>query len=292
MSPDRRDGKCAVLYPPSMTPLSAAPTGRLRPAMKVLDVGVGRCLEFRRRALEINPPLFQIGDAVRDLERAFHVVRDHQRRDRKAFLQPADQLINAVADHRVQARRRLVVEDALGTADDGPCERDAFFHAAAQVDGHFLLVAVQADHVQGLAHRLGNVPGVALTAFPQREGDVFLDAHGIEQRAVLKKDADLAPDRAEATLAETSNVTALDENLARVRVEQPDEVFEQDAFPTAAAADDDEGLAGGQRQVDAAQDLVSAEAFDQTADFQKRAHVRLPASHGKNRVEQHRQEKI
>ena len=81
-------------------------------------------------------------------------------------------------------------------------------------------MAVEADHVQGFAHRLGDVPGVALATFAQGKGDIFLHTHGVEQRTVLKKDTDLAPDRAEAALAETGNVAAFDEDFARVRLEQ------------------------------------------------------------------------
>ena len=53
---------------------------------------------------------------------------------------------------------------------------------------------------------------------------------------------------------------AVDPNLARVGQHQPDEMFQQDAFPAAAAADDDERFALRDIEIDSAQNFLRADA--------------------------------
>jgi len=52
---------------------------------EILQNRIARLLELVRRAVEINSTFVQVGDMISDIERAFHVVRDH---DSPAFFLP------------------------------------------------------------------------------------------------------------------------------------------------------------------------------------------------------------
>src|SRR5262245_17479555 len=61
---------------------------------------------------EQHATLEQEGDAVPDIQRRVDVVRHHDRRHLEALLHAADELVDGRGGHRVETRRRLVVEDA------------------------------------------------------------------------------------------------------------------------------------------------------------------------------------
>ena len=118
----------------------------------------------------------------------------------------------------------------------------------------------------------------------QREQHVLLDGEGVEERRVLEEHAELRADPVELEVAHRHDVLAVDEDLAAVRLEQPDQVLHQHRLPRARPADDHVDLAALDLQVDAAQHLVLAEALVQAADLQlvalgvgrRRASVRRP----------------
>src|SRR4029453_10818112 len=76
---------------------------------EILNQWIGRLLKLTRRSVEINSAFMQIGNSIGYVERAFHIVSDHDAGHSKALLQPADQSIDAVRDNGVKPRRRLIV---------------------------------------------------------------------------------------------------------------------------------------------------------------------------------------
>src|SRR6266850_3089906 len=62
---------------------------------------------------EVHLPLVQKGDAVAHEEGALDVVRDDHRRHVQPGLHAADQIVDRSGGHRIEARRRLVVQDAV-----------------------------------------------------------------------------------------------------------------------------------------------------------------------------------
>src|SRR2546421_7839843 len=52
----------------------------------------------------------QIGDVVREMKSAFHIVGDDNARHPKAFLEPADQAVDAVRHDRIETGRRFIVD--------------------------------------------------------------------------------------------------------------------------------------------------------------------------------------
>ena len=91
------------------------------------------------------------------------------------------------------------------------------------------------------------------------EADVFPHRQGVQQPAGLE-------DHCQAIMFE--NLRALDqvvvdEDFARLRLFESDDMPEEDALPTAAGTHDDEDFAGSDFQINAPEDLLAVEAFAQ-----------------------------
>src|SRR5207248_931833 len=95
----------------------------------------------------------------------------------------------------------------------------------------------------------------------ERERDVLRDRQRIEQRAQLEEEAELLADRDHRPLAEHVDALALEPDFAVIRLEQSDDVLEQDALSGAAGADHDYALAFLDRKRDVAQDFQVPEAL-------------------------------
>ena len=207
----------------------------------------------------------QVGNVVGDIERALHVVRHDHAGDVIALLEPADEPIDAVRDDRIETGSGLVVENARGLIDDCAGQADALFHSAAQIHRHLFLLPFQSDDFEHFMNLARDHLGVAQAGLAQRKGDVFLDCHGIEEGAALKKDADFAPDRRQLSFAHANDALAIDLDLARIRLHHANQVFQQHAFARPAPADDDQGSASRDLEIDARQNLLRTDPFRQTA---------------------------
>ena len=192
-----------------------------------------------RRAVEMDAPLVEKGDAIRGVKGRFHVVRDDHGSHPQTLLQATNQVVDGVGGDRIEAGRRLVVEDALGPPDDGPGEADAFAHAAAELLRHFFLLPRQIHHFERLGDACGDFLFVAQPA--SRRGKAMFSSTFIEsKRAPLWKSMPIflrtAPRRA---LGQRRDVLALDQHLAASGFEKADEVFQKHALSPTRAADDD-----------------------------------------------------
>ena len=72
-----------------------------------------------------------------------------------------------------------------------------------------------------------------LLLFAQPHRDVLADGERVEQRGELKDVADARAQLVELAAREIRHVEIVDENLSRVRLEQPDDVFDRDRLPGA-----------------------------------------------------------
>src|SRR5947207_3009903 len=148
-----------------------------------------------RRADGADLRLPQERHAVRHPERAAHVVRDHHARHPQLVPQPLDQAVDHVGVDGIEPRGRLVVQEILGLARDGPRDPHALFHAARQLRrqlGRYLRRQVhepEAFQYPVLAEFLVVITRLVGDAEP----DVLGHAHRVEQRAVLEDVAGLAP---------------------------------------------------------------------------------------------------
>ena len=74
----------------------------------------------------------------------------------------------------------------------------------------------------------------------EAEGDVFRDGHGIKEGRTLKDHPEFAAHAEQGSLIHAYDVFAVNEHGAFVRLQQTNDVFEQNALTPAAATDDDD----------------------------------------------------
>src|SRR5881392_2476571 len=90
-----------------------------------------------RRADGADLRLPQQRHPVRHAERAPHVVRHHHARYPQLVPQSLDQPVDHVGVDGIEPRGRLIVQEILGLARDGPRDPHAFFHPARQLRRQF-----------------------------------------------------------------------------------------------------------------------------------------------------------
>ena len=113
----------------------------------------------------------------------------------------------------------------------------------------------------------------------QPEGDVLPDGQAVEERAALEEHAEVAEEGAPVDAGER---LAVDQDLALVVGEDAEDALQRHRLAGAGAADDDEALAGHDRERDAGEDLLVAEGLADVAELdardvrhQKKASVRM-----------------
>ena len=109
---------------------------------KILQNRIGRLLKLDGRTVEINPTFVQIGNVIRDVERAFHIVRDHNAGHSQAAVVIYESTIDTVRDYRIEARCRLIIQHARGPANDGARQTNTLLHSAAQTLRHLIFLAL------------------------------------------------------------------------------------------------------------------------------------------------------
>ena len=100
-----------------------------------------------------------------------------------------------------------------------------------------------------------------LRVLAQREGDVVVEVHRAEQRAVLEKDAEQFADLVELVLAGPEEVGVLDEDGALFGSSRPTSDFRNTDLPVPDGPSRREISPGGQRQRDVAPDVLTAEGL-------------------------------
>src|SRR5208283_4564083 len=90
-------------------------------------------------------------------------------------------------------------------------------------------------------------------ALAQRKGDVFADAEGVEQRAVLEDHGDALANGLQPCLAQVGDLFAFDPDGSRVRLEKSHQHAEGDRLAYAAAPEDAKSLAAHDRKADVRQ---------------------------------------
>jgi hypothetical protein len=132
--------------------------------------------------------------------------------------------------------------------------------------GELLLGPLEPHHLQLLAADVPDLLLALLGVLPQREGDVVVDIHGAEQGAVLEQHAELPAHLVELLLVQGGDVLVADPDLASVRLQQPDEVLEEDGLPGSGGAEQQGYVAFGHVEGDVFEDGLRAERLRQSAD--------------------------
>jgi hypothetical protein len=131
-------------------------------------------------------------------------------------------------------------------------------------------VGVEFDDFEGFLDAAFDFGGVFDAGFDEGEGDVLGDGEAIEEGGVLEEVADAAAEGGELAFGESAEGGAVELDGAGVGMEETDDVFEQDAFAFAGGADEDEGFAPADIEVDTLEDFLGIEAFVEAADLNER----------------------
>jgi hypothetical protein len=120
-------------------------------------------------------------------------VRHHHAGHAQLGLQPLDQRVDHVGVHRVEPRRRLVVQQIRRLPGDRARDADALAHPPRQLGRHLLRhLGLQIHEPQALLHPIGAERQVAvLLVVGDAEADVLEHVHRVEQRPVLEHVADV-----------------------------------------------------------------------------------------------------
>ncbi len=95
--------------------------------------------------------------------------------------------------------------------------------------------------------------------FFQRKGDVFAHTHRIKEGGILKQHAEDLSHVIQLTVIKLRNVSAVYQDLALVRFQQADYVFQQHGLTPAAPSYDNSDPAGIHRQINAVKNLLALE---------------------------------
>ena len=130
---------------------------------------------------------------------------------------PEDEVVDPRGVDRVEARRRLVVEDDLRVEGERAREADALLHSAGEVRGAHVLDPGQTDELERLrdarldlvlAHRLPVLLAEAV-------GDVLADGERVEEGGALEQVGDAAADVRVGAVGDVGDVLAVELDRAR-----------------------------------------------------------------------------
>src|SRR5262249_50579722 len=245
---------------------------RFRTAQEeILDDRIVASLQRRGRAIEINSSFVQVGNAIANLHRAFHIVGHDNARHLKSLLQTTDETIDAVGHYGIQPRSWFVVQDTRRLTNNSAREADAFTHSATQAFRHLGVLALQFHHfphvVDSCTYRLH----IAHAGLAQRKRDILFHRHRIKERTTLEKNAHLLPDTSQLPFAHSDNVLAGNPDLTRIRLHQSDEMLKQNRFAATASSDNHERFTHCDIQIYSAQNPLVADGFAQIAHCNHRA---------------------
>src|SRR4051812_48051996 len=204
------------------------------------------------------------------------VVGDDQEGRVDLRVQVDDQLVEVGHAHRVEAGVRLVEQDDLGVEHQRPGDAGALAHAAGDLAGQLPLGTGQADHVHLLEDDAADLGLALLGVLAQREGDVVVEVHRAEQRAVLEQHAEEPAHVVELALTAGDDVGVGHDDRPALGLEQPHQRLQEDRLAGAGRAEHHRDLTGRQRQGDIAPDVLAAEGLGQTLDVHRDAHLLPP----------------
>src|SRR6266568_2765704 len=100
---------------------------------KAFHDGILGLKHFIGRASRINLAVVQHQDALAQPARAAHIMGDHYRGHLQPIAHAEDKMIDVVRHNRVQAGRRLIIENDFRLINDRPRQANALFHASRQL---------------------------------------------------------------------------------------------------------------------------------------------------------------
>src|SRR5262245_4820092 len=194
---------------------------------ELLDHRIGAGLDDVRRPRLHDHALVQHRHAVRDAEDLRYLVADHHCGEPELPVELHDQMVNRVDEDRIEAGRRFVEEHHLRLVDQRSRDGYALAHSPRDLGGVLRAHPRQSNLLELRRDPVGDLCRAELGLLPERERDVVEHGHRVEQRTALEHDAIPFTDPVEGGVPQPRDVHAIDEDRARVRVQEPDEVLEQ-----------------------------------------------------------------
>ena len=181
-----------------------------------------------------------------------------------------DELVDEQGGFGVEAGVWLVEKEVAGIAGEGACYSGTFLHTAAQLRR---IQLVRVHQINAFKTEVGSVAHLALAhvrEHVQREGDVFLDRHGVEQRGTLEHHPHFLAEQQFVLFRQVVELPAAVENFALLGRVQPHQALHQHRLARPGPPDDEVHLALLELRVDAEKHLLLAEIFGNVVDFDHR----------------------
>ena len=150
----------------------------------------GPAVELHRLADLLDPAVLHDHDAVAQRHRLDLVVGDVDGRRLQPIVQLLELDAHLHAQLGVEVGQRLVEQEHLRVADDGPADRDALALAARELARLALEQLLDAEDLGGVLHALLDL-GLGELAHLQPERHVVVDGHVRVERVVLEHHRDV-----------------------------------------------------------------------------------------------------
>ena len=160
---------------------------------------------------------------------------------------------NGGGGDRIEAARGGIVEQDFGLVDHGAGNGHPPAHAARELSGGHIHGVFQFHEAESLAHAAPNLAFPQGAFFQQPVGYVVVDGKRIEQGAFLEDHADTAPQLEKIPLGERGYFFAEYPDAARIRLDQAQRQFQNDAFAGAGHSEQRFGFSLGEVERDVIQ---------------------------------------
>ena len=149
------------------------------------------------------------------------------------------QSLDQLDRHRVEPGERFVGQDDNRVSHERACQRHALDHTAGQFARFEVVNRVESDRMQAGANALFDLGLCQLPMLAERERDVLVDGHRVEQCAMLEHHAELASHPVQGSVAHPRDVLAVNQHPAPLRLHQTADQAQHRAFARSAAAQND-----------------------------------------------------
>ena len=174
----------------------------------------------------------------------------------------ADQLVDHRRADRIDPRGGLVKDHVLRVERERSGDGDLLLHPVAKVRRNARGVVVHPHQPELLERHLHRLLLGHVAVLSDRQRDVLLQGHRVEQRRVLKHHRAPLAHWIEFLLAQARDLEVIQKDLPLVGHQQPHQVLDQHGLSRAGLTDDKEDLAGAHLEVDAAQDVLWSKALE------------------------------
>ncbi|CAM5619120.1 hypothetical protein SBADM41S_04734 [Streptomyces badius] len=223
--------------------------------------GGGAFVQLGRGCALLQAARVEDGDPVGHGERLLLVVGDEDGGDPERELKAADLLPESEPDLGIECRERLVQQQHPGAQGERAGQGDALLLAAGHLVREAAAVVGQPDQVEEFGG--GGVPlGGGHLPYARPEGHVVAGVQVREEAVGLEDHSGVAPVGGDA-----SDVLAVDQDLAGVRLLEPGEHPQRGGLAAAGGAEEGEQFAGFDGEVEPVEGHGRAERAAQRAEL-------------------------